>query len=211
MRHRTVADLMTPLVVSVQCGTTFKEIVRLLDEFGITAVPVVDERRCPVGVVSEADLLRRRRMGRGEHTAVGLMSRPVITAMPHWSVVRAARIMEQNRVKRLPVVDGEGRTVGVLSRSDLLRLFLREDRAIQREILEEVLTQTPGVSPSSLTVEVSDGIVTLSGTVHRRSLVPVVLRLCGSVDGVVDVVDRLRHEDDDMPAGPAGRESEESS
>jgi CBS-domain-containing membrane protein len=202
---------MTPLVVSAQRGTTFKEIVRLLDEFGITAVPVIDERGRPVGVVSEADLLRRRRAGGGATTAIGLMSHPAITAMPHWSVVRAARIMEQNRFKRLPVVDDEGRAVGVLSRSDLLRLFLRRDRAIQTEILEEVLTQTPYVSPSSLTVEVSDGIVTLSGTVYRRSLVPVILRLCGSVDGVVDVVDRLGYEDDDMLTDSACHQSEENS
>lgn len=43
MRHRSVADLMTPKAVGVQRGTAFKEMARLLDEYGITAVPVVDE------------------------------------------------------------------------------------------------------------------------------------------------------------------------
>ena len=47
MRHRSVADLMTPRAVSVQRGTAFKEIARLLDEFGITALPVVDESDVP--------------------------------------------------------------------------------------------------------------------------------------------------------------------
>lgn len=199
MRHRSVSDLMTPTAVTVQRGTTFKEIARLLDEFGVTAVPVVDEKECPVGVVSEADLLRRRSAGSGANTAVGLMSHPAITAAPEWSVVRAARIMEKHKVKRLPVVDSEGRLIGVLSRSDLLQLFLRRDRAIQEEILEDVLTHTLRLSPSSLTVEVSDGLVTLSGTVGRHSLVPIVLRLCRSVDGVVDVINRLSYERDDMP------------
>jgi CBS domain-containing protein len=195
MRHRSVCDLMTPAAVSVQRGTTFKEIARLLDEFGITAVPVVDENGCPMGVVSEADLLRRHDTG---NTAADLMSHPAITADPGWSAVRAARVMEKHKIKRLPVIDGEGRLIGVLSRSDLLQLFLRRDHAIQEEILEDVLTHTLRLSPSSLTVEVADGVVTLSGTVTRRSLVPVVLRLCRSVDGVVDVIDRLGHEQDDM-------------
>ncbi|MFF2406623.1 CBS domain-containing protein [Streptomyces sp. NPDC058092] len=203
MRHRSVADLMTPTVVGVQRGTTFKEIARVLDQFGVTAVPVVDENECPVGVVSEADLLRRRDYGSGTNTAVELMSHPAITASPGWSAVRAARVMEKHKVKRLPVVDSEGRLVGVLSRSDLLQLFLRRDRAIQEEILEDVLTHTLRLSPSSLTVEVADGVVTLSGTVSRHSLVPVVLRLCRSVDGVIDVTDRLGYEQDDLPVDDA--------
>lgn len=89
--------------------------------------------------------------------------------------------------------------IGVLSRSDLLQLFLRRDHAIQEEILEDVLTHTLRLSPSSLTVEVTDGLVTLSGTVIRHSLVPVVMRLCRSVDGVVDVINRLDYEQDDLP------------
>jgi CBS-domain-containing membrane protein len=191
--------MMTPTVVSVQRGTTLKEITRLLDEFGITAVPVVDEHDRPVGVVSEADLLRSRSSRGRANATVDLMNRPAITAAPEWNVVRAARVMEKHKIKRLPVVDGEGRLIGVLSRSDLLQLFLRRDHAIQEEILEDVLTHTLRLSPSSLTVEVADGLVTLSGTVRRRSLVPVILRLCRSVDGVVDVINRLNYEQDDMP------------
>ncbi|MET3983015.1 CBS domain-containing protein [Streptomyces sp. PvR034] len=198
MRHRSVADLMTPFVVSVQRGTPFKEIARLLKEFDISAVPVVDEAERPVGVVSEADLLRKPTSDSGTNTAAGLMTSPAITAQPHWSVVRAVRVMRKHQVKRLPVVDAAGRLIGILSRSDLLQLFLRRDHAIQEEILEDVLTRTLGLRPSALTVEVTDGLVTLSGTVSRHSLVPIVLRLCQSVDGVVDVVNRLDYEQDDM-------------
>ncbi|MEV0412889.1 CBS domain-containing protein [Streptomyces sp. NPDC050448] len=198
MRHRSVADMMTPIAVTVQRGTAFKEVARLLDEFGITAVPVVDDAGRAVGVVSEADLLNKRGAGSGADTAGGLMSSPAVTARPEWSVVRAARLMRKNQIKRLPVVDSESRVIGVLSRSDLLQLFLRHDHAIQQEILEDVFTRTLRLSPSALTVDVTDGVVTLSGTVPRSSLVPVVLRLCRSVDGVVDVVNRLTFEQDDM-------------
>lgn len=167
MRHRSVADLMTPTAVSVQRGTPFKEITRLLDEFDITAVPVVDESERPVGVVSEADLLRRRDGGSGATTASDVMTSPAITADPEWSLVRAARVMRTHSVKRRPVVDATGRLIGILSRSDLLQLFLRRDHAIQEEILDDVLTRTLRLSPSDLTVEVTDGVVTLSGTVGR--------------------------------------------
>ncbi|CAM5273484.1 CBS domain-containing protein [Streptomyces avidinii] len=201
MRHRSVADLMTPTAISVQRGTPFKEIARTLKEFDISAVPVVDEDERPVGVVSEADLLGERGSGSGTNTAADLMTSPAVTARTEWSVVRAARVMRGRQVKRLPVVDAAGRLIGILSRGDLLQLFLRRDHAIQEEILEDVVTHTLGLSPSSLTVEVADGLVTLSGTVGRRSLVPIVLRLCQSVDGVVDVVNRLDYEQDDVSVG----------
>ncbi|MCH0540780.1 CBS domain-containing protein [Streptomyces sp. MUM 203J] len=202
MRHRSVADLMTPEAVAVQRGTSFKEIARLLDEYAITAVPVVDEDARPLGVVSEADLLRRH-TGDGNArtaTAEGLMSSPAVVARPDWSAVEAARVMEKHRIKRLPVVDAAGRLIGVLSRSDLLQLFLRRDRAIQEEILEDVVTRTLGLPPSALTVDVHDGTVTLSGNLERRSLVPIVVRLCESVDGVVEVDTRLTYDRDDTPA-----------
>jgi len=207
MRHRTVADLMTPEAVVVQRGTPFKEIARLLDEYDITAVPVLDENDQPVGVVSEADLLRRQIAKLGATTAEAIMTSPAVVARPGWSVVEAAKTMEKKRVKRLPVVDDSGRLIGVISRSDLVQLFLRRDRAIQEEVLEEVLTRTLRVAPSAVTVQVSDGHVTLTGSLERKSLVPIAVRLCESVDGVVEVVDRLSYLRDDTAAhGPAAPE-----
>lgn len=105
--------------------------------------------------------------------------------------------MESRKVKRLPVVDGDGHLIGVISRSDLMRLFLRQDRAVQEEILEDVIVLTLGLPPSSLTVEVNDGRVMLSGRVERKSLLPTAVQLCQGVGGVVDVVDRLDHDEDD--------------
>ncbi|GAA3367928.1 CBS domain-containing protein [Streptomyces sannanensis] len=207
MRHRSVADLMTPTAVSVQRGTAFKEIARLLDEYGITAVPVIDDEGRPVGVVSEADLIRGKISQGSANTAEGLMSSPAVVARPGWSAVRAARLMEEHRIKRLPVVDDSGRLIGVISRSDILQLLLRRDRAIQEEILEDVLTRTLGLSPSALMVDVTDGRVTISGSVERRSLLPIIQRLCESVDGVVDVAVRLAVEaDDTAPSSAEGGE-----
>ncbi|MEU8619525.1 CBS domain-containing protein [Streptomyces sp. NPDC048623] len=195
MRHRSVADLMTPTAIAVQPGTPFKEIARLLDEYGITAMPVVDAENRPVGVVSEADLLRRHTAKDGPSTAEAMMSSPAVTARPSWTAVEAARHMERNRVKRLPVVDADGRLIGVLSRSDLIQLFLRRDRAIQEEIVEDVVTRILRLSPASLHVDVAEGRVTLTGTLPRRSMTPIFVRLCEDVDGVVEVVDRLTYED----------------
>ncbi|MFG2826824.1 CBS domain-containing protein [Streptomyces sp. NPDC048434] len=197
MRHRSIADLMTPHAVVVQRGTPFKEIARLLDDYDITAVPVLDENERPVGVVSEADLLRRQIAKLGATTAEAIMTSPAVVARPGWSVVEAAKTMEKQKVKRLPVVDDSGRLIGVISRSDLVRLFLRRDRAIQEEVLEEVLTRTLGVSPSAVTVDVADGTVTLTGTLDHKILVRIAVRLCESVDGVVEVVDRLTSPRDD--------------
>ncbi|KQX51401.1 MULTISPECIES: CBS domain-containing protein [unclassified Streptomyces] len=195
MRHRSVADLMTPASVSVRPDASLREIARLLDEFDITAVCVVDEADHPLGVVSERDLVRRQADGGGGSTAGELMTSPAVVARPEWSVVRAVRVMDRQGVKRLPVVDAQGAVLGVLSRSDLIQLFLRRDHAIQEEIVEDVLTHTLRLPPSAVNVEVADGIVTLSGVLPRRGLTPVVMRLCGSVDGVAGVVDRLRSDD----------------
>lgn len=239
MRHRTVGELMTSTVVRVQPGTSFKEIAQLLQEYDITAVCVVDAEDRPLGVVSEADLLRkqtgwldpgdpareagtgsggggtRRRTGPGDAdaaaldrakaeatTAEGLMTSPALCARPQWTVVEAARVMQDHGVKRLPVTDEAGRVTGIVSRSDLLRVFLRQDRSVSTEIVEDVLTRTLGEAPSAVGVTVDNGRVLLTGAVSRRSVVPVLVRMCRTVDGVVSVDERLTWEADDTGAMP---------
>ncbi len=225
LQHRTVGDLMTRTVVQAQRGTPFSEIVRLLQEYDITAIPVVDSADRPVGVVSEADLLAKEAdqsdpggrfqapalgpMARAKYeatTAEGLMTSPAVCARPEWSVVEAARAMEEHRVKRLPVVDETGRLVGIVSRADLLRIFLRHDHAIREEIIEDVLVRTLHELPSAVGVEVNDGQVRLSGTLGRKSLIPVLVRLCRTVDGVVSVDDRLDAEIDDTQGSTAAEQ-----
>jgi len=211
MQHRTVQDVMTREVVRVTPATGFHEIVALLGEFDITAVPVVDADDRPVGIVSEADLMRTQSAQEdpsallppppaaaegpgqaGAATAQELMTSPAICITPSASVVAAARLMARHQIKRLPVVDEDGRLAGLVSRRDLLQVFLRDDQSIRADIVEGVLGQVEGVSPAAVGVEVDQGRVTLSGTVERTYLVPVLLRLCRSLDGVVSVTDRIR-------------------
>lgn len=90
MRHRSVGDLMTPTAVTVRPDSTFKEIARLLDEYDITAVPVVDDNGRPVGVVSEADLIRKQTSTGVGSSARELMTSPAVVAEPGWNAGRAA-------------------------------------------------------------------------------------------------------------------------
>lgn len=214
MRYRTVGDLMTVSVARARVDTPFKDIVKLLGEYDISAVPVVDGTDHPVGVVSEADLLRAEagrpdpagslsvRPSSGDRaaatTAGRLMTSPAVVAEPHWTVVRTARVMDSRKVKRLPVVDEAGRLVGIVSRADLLRVFLRHDHAIREEISGDVLDRTLGITPTDVAVRVVDGRVTLVGVVQSRSQIPFVIRLCESVDGVVEVTGELRFRTDDV-------------
>ncbi|MER6611533.1 CBS domain-containing protein [Streptomyces sp. NPDC000927] len=221
MRHHMVEDVMTTAVVSARPDAGFKDIARHLAEHDITAMPVVDDQGRPIGVVSEADLLRKQesQADPGGHltitylqpaerakaqalTAEGVMTSPAVTARLRWSVVEAARAMARHHVKRLPVVDDADRLVGIVSRGDLLRVFLRRDPAIREEIATDVLTRTLGVAPGAVTVQVTDGRVTLSGTMPQSSLIPIAVRLCQSVDGVVDVTHHLRAEPDTAVGTP---------
>ncbi|GAA3047287.1 CBS domain-containing protein [Streptomyces roseofulvus] len=225
MRHRRIDGLMTREVVYVRGDAPFKEIVRTLAAHGVTAVPVVDGEHRVLGVVSEGDLLRKTadqsaapgdvppvpgygawERAKAEGTrAEELMSAPPVCARPDWTVAEAARLMEVQGVKRLVVVDDEDRLVGVVSRRDLLGIFLREDDDLRREITEDVLAGTLGLDPAALSVEVRNGRVELSGTVPYRGMIPAIERMCATVDGVVSVTrTRLRHEEDDVPAVPAG-------
>ncbi|TVZ91710.1 CBS domain-containing protein [Streptomyces sp. BK340] len=223
MHHRTVEELMTRDVVRARPDTPFKELVRLLAENDVTAVPVVDDLGRPMGVVSEADLLRKsadqadpsgrspvpdleaweRAKAEGSR-AEELMSAPAVCARPEWTVVEAARLMEAQHVKRLPVVDEADRLLGIVSRGDLLRVFLRRDDAIREEITGDVLRRTMGLEPSDVRVEVRDGRVTLGGSVEYRSLIPVIEQLCRGVDGVVSVTADIAYRTDDARRSPTG-------
>ncbi|GGK23310.1 hypothetical protein GCM10011583_64050 [Streptomyces camponoticapitis] len=212
MDHRSIGELMSRNVVSVRLDTPFKEIARALSDDGISAVPVLDDEGCPVGVVSEADLLHKAanrsdmsgrtplphleawERARAEGVvAAEIMSAPAICARPQWTVVEAARLMADRHVKRLPVVDETDRLLGIVSRSDLLRVFLRRDSAIHEEISRDILTRTLRLAPSAVMADVEEGQVALHGAVDDEHTVAVLLRLCGSVDGVVAVSEDLKH------------------
>jgi CBS-domain-containing membrane protein len=209
--RRKVKDVMTSEVVCASRETPYTELVRLLLGHGVSALPVVDDRHHVVGLVSEADLLlkeelspqigeapmlmrKRRRIERAKAqglTAVDVMTSPVVTIREHAAVAEAARMLHARGVKRLPVENAVGRLVGIVSRSDLLKVFLRTDEAIRREILEKVSPHNQAGASVPFQVEVHDGVVTLRGTTHRRSLALLIVRAVYGVDGVVAVEDRL--------------------
>jgi CBS-domain-containing membrane protein len=212
--HSTVRDVMTTEVVTVDRITPYKEIAGLLAKHKISAVPVLTIGRHVAGVVSEADLLaaedlqaRKARTGRGEHlpwsrgrsqrhprlTAEELMTSPAVTIHPDAPIPRAASVMHAHHIKRLPVVDPEGRLLGIVSRRDLLTVFLRSDEQIASEV-RELLAEILIADPAGLSVAVHDGVVVLTGqpaAADVHELVPVAVRLIWDIDGVVDVVEKL--------------------
>lgn len=125
------------------------------------------------------------------------MSTPAVTVHPEQRVADAARIMERRHVDRLPVVDEEDRLIGIATRRDLLRVFLRTDEEIGREVLEDVLTRAMRVPPHTVDVSVRDGMVTLQGQLEQRSGIPLAIQLTWRVDGVLGVVNNLTSRVDD--------------
>ncbi|MEO3811557.1 CBS domain-containing protein [Sphaerisporangium sp. B11E5] len=219
--QKRVRDVMTREVVCVDAGTPFKDVAKVLVEHRVSAVPVLDGEGHVVGVVSEADLLRKEevkeRSSRDDHrpalragprervtgqsarlpekaragTAAELMTSPAIVIRSSGSVVSAARAMRRFEVKRLPVVDEEGRPEGIVSRHDLLNVFVRSDDAIAAEIRDDILEGPLWTDTSGVHLSVADGVVTLSGHIAHRDDARIIARMIGRVDGVVDVVDKL--------------------
>ncbi|MDX3696749.1 CBS domain-containing protein [Streptomyces europaeiscabiei] len=219
---RTIGEVMTREVVEARPETSFKEVARLLDEHRISGLPVVDHDDKVVGVISETDLVHgraaRSALGRGRRfripslrrsarhaaavaratTARDLMSTPAITVHPEQRVADAARVMERHRVDRLPVVDEEDRLIGIATRRDLLRVFLRTDEEIREDVLD-TLTRAMGL-PHTVVVSVRDGLATLEGRLELRGDIPQAVRQTWRVDGVIGVVNSLTfHVDDTRP------------
>jgi CBS domain-containing protein len=109
--------------------------------------------------------------------------------------------MHTAQVKRLPVVDREGRLLGIISRSDLLKVFNRPDQAIRREILDEVIVGEFMLDPDRFFIQVHQGVAVLEGRVEQRSLLPWLVRAVRGVEGVVRVEDRLAYDIDDIDVG----------
>ncbi|MFO7250548.1 MAG: CBS domain-containing protein [Actinomycetes bacterium] len=144
----------------------------------------------------EGGVATAERKARGE-VAGELMTTPAVTVTPTTTMTAAVRKMEEHGVKRLPVVDEEGRLEGVVSRHDLLKVFVRDDADLAREIREEVLERGLWLDNVDIDVEVDHGVVTLRGHVDRRSEAQIAVRMVGRVNGVVDVIDKLTWEVDD--------------
>lgn len=217
MRTWYIRDVMTTDVAKVSEDTPYREIVDVLAARRVSAVPVVDSFTRVVGVVSEADLMhrlefaadervrrffanRRRRQAHAKAhgaRARDLMTAPAVTATAQTTLAAAARRMDAENVKRLPVTDDLGRLIGIVTRGDLLRVFQRSDAEIRADVVDDVLRRALWVQPGAVGVEVDHGTVRLDGQVETRSLAELAVRLTQSVAGVVDVVDQLGYDFDD--------------
>ncbi|MFI0819358.1 CBS domain-containing protein [Streptomyces sp. NPDC021098] len=200
-----VGDVMTRTVVAVGRDAPFKEIVQTLGQWHVSAMPVLEGEGRVIGVVSEADLLpkeefrgsdpdRPEQLRRlpdlakaGAVTAEELMSTPAVTVHTDATLAEAARTMAVRRVKRLPVVDAEGKLQGIVSRGDLLKVFLRADEDIEEEVRRTVVSYLFPRLGHAVHVAVDEGVVTLSGELGDTTLIPVAARLVRAVEGVVDV------------------------
>ncbi|MEV6291428.1 CBS domain-containing protein [Streptomyces sp. NPDC051896] len=230
MKHDKVGSVMATDVVRASYGTPFKELARLLAHHRISGLPVVDEDEKVIGVISETDLMarqaetpdpyapkrrfravaltrggRRRAAKAAARTAGQLMTEPPVTVRAEDTIVEAARTMAQRRVERLPVVDEEDRLVGIVTRRDLLQVFLRPDTRIRDEVVEEVLVRALWLPPQSIDVSVVEGVVTLAGQMERKSETEIAVSMTKQIDGVVAVVDNLTYRLDDSHVQPAGQ------
>lgn len=222
MRHTRIADVMTRDVVTVRTDTPFQKIARTLAEHNVSGVPVLDADGHVVGMVSEADLLgrqvrsgglngqtlrhllRRKAFARrgASRTAADLMNAPVVTVNENDRLTAAAATLARHGVKRAPVLDADGALRGIVSRKDLLSVYLRHDADLAGEIREEVLTEAMCVPPQQVSIEVRTGVVTLRGKVERQSMIGVITALTEAVDGVVDVHNEIVAEVDDTHLAP---------
>ncbi|KOV49925.1 CBS domain-containing protein [Streptomyces sp. AS58] len=200
-----VSDVMTHTVVAVGQDAQFKDIVKIMRERKVSALPVLDSEGRVIGVVSEADLLpkeefrdsdpdrftQQRRLSdlakASGVTAQELMSAPAVTLHPDATLAQAARIMAQRDIKRLPVINDEGLLKGIVSRADLLKIFMRSDEELAEEVRHEVVGRLFPAPVEPIRVDVDDGVVSLTGRIRDNSLVPVAARLIRAVEGVVDV------------------------
>jgi CBS domain-containing protein len=203
-----VQDVMTKEVRTVAPDTPLKDVARVLTDLGISGLPVVEDGKV-VGVVSEADILVKERGVNPQHhhglvgllftegvdvgeklralTAGEAMTAPPITITGGRPVSEAAGKMIDGRINRLPVVDEAGTLLGIVTRADLVRAFVRSDEEITTEIREEVVLRTLWIAPEQVTVAVHGGAVELGGHVGTKSDAELIGSLARRVPGVVSV------------------------
>jgi CBS domain-containing protein len=219
MKELTVESVMTRKVVTARPRTPFKELVTSMNEHRVSGLPVVDDTGRPVGVVSEADTLVKQEhratagtkpwLGRARRarwtkatgrTAADLMTAPAVVVGVDETINSAARLLAEKKIRRLCVVDADGRLAGIVSRRDVIGTFLRADAAICADIEEHVFKKGMWLFPGSLTVAVIAGVATLEGSVERRTTAQIAGQLAQAVPGVVGVNNKVRYELDDTVA-----------
>jgi CBS domain-containing protein len=208
-----VEDVMTIEVCTVRPDTRLKEAAEILTSRHISGLPVVDGENHVVGVLSEGDILFKEIGGPGKESffdrwlalplagmnekltarTVGeAMTAPAVTIGAKRSLAEAANSMIDEGVNRLPVVDDDRCLIGIVTRADLVRAFVRSDEEIVREIREDVLRRALWIEPETVTVVVEAGEVRLSGEVETKADAELIPSFIQRVPGVVSVLSKLR-------------------
>jgi CBS domain-containing protein len=208
-----VKDLMTTKVLTVRSSTQLKDAAALLTKHRISGLPVVDGEGRVLGVLSEGDILYKETgatdkpgffdrllavppigldLKLAARTVGEAMSAPALTIGPRRPVTEAATVMIEEGVNRLPVIDDEERLIGIITRADLVRAFVRSDAEIEQEIREDVIRRTLWLEPDTMQIEVAAGEVRLSGEVETRTDAELIPTFVQRVPGVVTVLSKLR-------------------
>jgi predicted transcriptional regulator len=186
-----VADVMTVRLFCARPDTPIKEVAQRLVRNRIGGMPVVDDGGRLKGMISESDLqpLKDGPARRPVQTAADVMTRTVIALAEVDTVTEAARTLTHHRIKRAPVLR-DGRVVGIVTKSDLLRPYLRADGEIRLDV-EEALLEDGVKDGANVEVSVHEGIVLLEGSTRDRRQAALLTMLARAVDGVVEVLDHL--------------------
>lgn len=213
-----VEDAMTTEVLTVQPDTPLKEAAEILTQRRISGLPVLDPQHRVVGVLSEGDILFKEAGGNerkgflerlltasapeldlklAARTVGEAMSAPALTIGPKRQLSEAASTMIDEGVNRLPVIDNDGKLVGIVSRADLVRAFVRSDAEIAKEIRNDVLQRTLWIEPDAIEIAVEHGEVRLAGQVETKADAELIPSYVQRVPGVVSVLSKLRWEQGD--------------
>jgi len=216
------ADVMTSPIVAVRTDATLSQAVRLMVDNRISGLPVLDEAGHLAGILTEGDLLRRAetetaasRVGwfgvffapgrlAGEYVQThsrrvqDVMTQEVVTVVEDTPVAEITEMMRNRRIKRLPVLRDDA-VIGIVSRSDMLRVLLQKldvpaptasDAEIRDQVLKELAAQ-PWAPRRSLSIAVTDGVVEIDGVVFDVREHDAVRVLAENVPGVRSVENRV--------------------
>jgi CBS-domain-containing membrane protein len=218
------ADVMVGNVITVRSGTSIEKIAETLLANRISAVPVVDDSDVPLGIVSEGDLIHRVESDTERHRswwleiligkeslarefvksharkAADVMTRPVITIKADTRLGDIAALLDKHQIKRVPVVDDQGKLIGIVSRANLVQALVKMNKAASEAAVEDSVLQSnilaqlrskPWADASNLNVIVNNGKVELWGVVDseaERNAIRVAVEV---TPGVREVSNRL--------------------
>ena len=217
------SDVMTRNVISVSPDATIADAVELMLERGISGLLVVDSSGTLAGIVTEGDLLRRDELGTGRRRSwwlrliaspgrqaadftrthgrkvADVMTRDVLSVNAKSPLTDIVAMMEEHRVKRVPVLDGD-HVVGVVSRADLLRALSvaarergsasADDGTIRDHILDTLARET-WAPRTTLNVTVVNGVVDMWGTISNDQERRAICVIAENTPGVKKVIDHL--------------------